>query len=236
MKTLNLFDNFLWAEEENTRRTLRQFGKDLELYKHSFNLLCETFVHLHKLMEKDPRKIPTPKKVVLIIVNRIIQLISSIRVLNLKGYYYDVKVLERCLFESMGLCAYLGSNLEEVDNWMEGKVEMAKIKLVDCISSLLDIKERRGIPFYGKLSGYVHTDASSVVSSLIVDIDREAYAMSFQLTPIFDEEKACEISWYPMLMLLILRKIFGDELSKKRKGEIVKFCKQYVAQEGYSPT
>jgi len=62
LKTLNTFENFLWAEDENTKKTLRRLGKDFELYKNSFNLLCETIRHLHELMEKDPRKIPTAKK------------------------------------------------------------------------------------------------------------------------------------------------------------------------------
>lgn len=225
---MNTFDKFLRAEDENTKETIRQFGKDLELYKSSFNLLCETKAHLHELMEKDPRKIPTEKKVILMIINRITQLMQSIRILNLKGYYYDVKVLERCLLESMGLCAYLALNEEEVNNWIEGKVKIARIKLVDYISLLLGTEEHHGIPFYGKLSGYVHTDVSAI-ASLIVDIDHEAYVTSFQLTPIIDKEKVSEISWYPMLMLTILKEIFRDELAEKRR-EITKFVSQYVSE------
>jgi len=153
---------------------------------------------------------------------------QSIRVLNLKGYYYDVKVLERCLLESMGLCAYFALNEEETENWIRGKDNIAKIKLVDYTSLLLGVKGRRGVPFYGKLSGYVHTKVRAI-ASLIVDIDPEG--ISFQLTPIFDKEKVSEISWYPTLMLAILRRIFLDELSEKRKGEIMRFLEQYVAEK-----
>lgn len=230
MKTLNLFNKFLRAEDENIEQTIRQFGKDLELYKSSFNFLCDTKAYLYELMEKDPSKIPTPKKIILMVITRITQSIQSIRILNLRGYYYDVKVLERCLLESMGLCAYLALNEEEVDNWLKGNVKIARIKLVDYISLLLDTEEHHGIPFYGKLSRYVHTDVSAI-ASLIVDTDHEAYVTSFQLTPIFDKEKVSEISWYPTLMLAILRRIFLEELSEKRKGEIMRFLRQYVAEK-----
>ena len=137
-------------------------------------------------------------------------------------------MLRRCLIESIGLCAYLALNEEEVKNWIEGNVKIARIKLVDYISLLFGIKERRGIPFYGKLSVYVHTNVGAIVS-LIIDIDPEG--ISFQLTPIFDKEKAIEISWYPTFMLVVLTKIFRDELPKKRKGEIMRFYEQHVASE-----
>jgi len=230
LKTLNHFDNFLWAEDENTKLTLHQFGKDFELYKRSFNLLCETKAHLHELMEEDPRKISTAKKAILMIVNRIIQLMQSIRVLNLKGYYYDVRVLSRCLLESAGLCAYFALNEEEVDNWVKGNLKIAKIRLIDYISLLFEVKERRGIPFYGKLSEYVHTNVGAI-ASLVVAVHPEMAAIDFQLTPIFDKEKAIEISAYPTFMLIILAKIFRDELTDKRRGEIMRFVEKYAAEK-----
>lgn len=229
METLNVFDTFLWAEDDNTRKTLSRFGKDFELYKRFFNLLCETIHHLYELMEKDPRKIPKTKKIILMITNRIVQLMQSIRVLNLKGYYCEVRVLERCLLESMGLCAYFALNEEETDNWIRSKGSMAKIRLVDYISLLLGVKGHSGIPFYSKLSKHVHTDVEAI-ASLVVDIDLEG--ISFALTPIFDKERASEISWHPTLMLAILRTIFRDELTEKRNGEIMRLLKQYVAEKG----
>lgn len=226
---MNAFDNFLWAEDENTKKTRCLLGKDFELYKRSFNLLCETIDHLSELMEKDPRKIPRAKKVILMITNRIVQLMQSIRVLNLKGYDCDVRVLERCLLESMGLCAYFALNEEETENWIKSKDSIAKIRLVDYISLLLGVNGRSGIPFYGNLSKYVHTYAESI-AFLIVDTDREAGELSFALTPIFDEEKVSEISWIPTLMLAVLGKIFRDELTEKRNGEITRLLKKYVAE------
>jgi len=228
-KALNIFDNFLWAEDENTKRTLRQFGNDFELYKRSLNLLCKTTHHLCELTEKDPSKIPRAKKLILMIISRIIQSMQSIAILNLKGYYYDVKVLERCLIESMGLCAYFALNEKETMNWINGKKDkIAKIKLIDYIPLLLDLKERRGASFYGKLSGYVHANARAV-ASIIVDVDHEG--ISFPLTPIYDREKVSEISFNPTLMMIILEKIFRDELTEERKAEIMRFIRQYKAEK-----
>ncbi|MBA7470394.1 hypothetical protein ES707_05679 [subsurface metagenome] len=179
-------------------------------------------------MEKDPSKIPTAKKVILIITTRIIQSMQAIRVLNLKGYYYDLRVLERCLLENMGLCAYFALNEEETEKWIKGKNKIARIRLIDYISLLVGIKEGGWIPIYGKLSGYVHTNLRSI-ASLIVDIDPEG--ISFQVTPIFDKEKVSEISLYPTVMLIILARIFRDELTKTRKARIMRFCKQILAEK-----
>jgi hypothetical protein len=229
LNALNAFDNFLWAEDENTKRTQRTFGKDFELYKRSFNLMNKTLHHLCVLIQKDPSRLPTSKKVILMITIRSVHTMQSIRVLNLKGYYSDVKVLERCLLESMGLCSYFALNEKETEKWIKGKDRLARIRLVDYIFLLLGAKGRSGIPFYGKLSKFVHTSPDSI-AYLLVDTDDETMSMDFALTPIFNREKVSGTSWMPILMLVILGEMFRDELTEKRKEQIKRLEKQYVAE------
>ena len=102
-------DSLLKDEDEVTKETLSQFKKEFELYERSFNLLLETVGDLCDLTTSDKPFGSMAKHAIMLIMPRIVQSIQAIRILNLKGYYYDASVIERGLVESIGLCAYFAS-------------------------------------------------------------------------------------------------------------------------------
>ena len=232
MKSSNYFNNFLKAEDENTKKTLREFRKEFELYERSFDLLCETLGYLYKWAKPD-RTYSTAKFVILSILPRIVQTMQSIRLLTLKGYYYDTAVLERSLVESIGLCAYFALNEKEAENWFKGNdVKIAKIRLPDYIPLLLRVKSEdleSAKSVYGKLSEYVHTNIKAIVS-LVTNFNDKSTRVSFAVIPSFSKEKVTINAGYPLCMLCMLVEIFRDELTKKRREKILRSAKQCLTE------
>jgi hypothetical protein len=225
--TVHNFDSFIKAEDEVTKETLRHFKRMFELYERSFNLLLETVSCLFDLTKT---KLPdsTAKEVILLIIPRIIHSIESIRNLTLKGYYYDVAVLQRSLAESMGLIAYFALNEKEAEKWIEGKdIKIPKIELFDFVIKLFGAKDFSAKSDYGRLCEYVHTNVRAIVSML--DLNQPAPEIGLLITPQFDKEKVVVIASYPTIMLIIIQKIF-NELPEKRREKINKFCRRYSAE------
>jgi len=224
-------EDFLKAEDETAKNTLSNFRKEFELYKRSFNLLSETVSYL--LDSTKDKRSDSRESAIFSIMPRIIRSMQSIKNLTLKGYYYDVSVLERSLVESMGLCAYLALNKKEAENWIKGKdVKIAKIKLFDYVLKLLSIKnvDEESYRLYGELCGYVHTTARAIVS--LVDFNYPSGQIGLQFTSVFDKDRVREIASYPTIMLAIVKEIFHKRLPEKKKAEIMKLLEEYVTEKG----
>jgi hypothetical protein len=229
MKRLADLQDYLEEEDQTTRKTIRKFKKELELYERSFNLCSETIDYLcsrtkRKLMDS------SAKEVILVILPRIIQSLQSIRVLILKGYYYDALILDRSYFEAVGLCAYLSLNEEEAENWLEGKeLGVSSIKLLDYIPKLLEKSDSEVNlkPVYGQLCDYVHTNAEAVVSLVSDWHSKKLGKISLRFTPTFNESKVPQIASRTTLLCIVLREIFKNELAKERKSRIAEFLKQF---------
>lgn len=230
MKNLGDLDSFLKDEEEIAKKTLGHFRKEFELYERSFNLLLETVDYLCDLTTKDKPFGSMAKDAIMFIMPRIVQSMQSIRILKLKGYYYDASVLERGLMESMGLCAYFALNDKEAENWLKGKdVKIAKIKLFEYVPTLLKKDARGAKSLYGELCRYVHSNIRAIMSLVVRQPETQDLRLRFG--PEFDKEKMDEIADYPMLMSIVLMQIFKDELTEKRKEDIMRFLKQYRAEK-----
>jgi hypothetical protein len=234
LKSLNL-DDFLEAEFECATQTILYLEEDLILYEHTFNLLLEMIAHIND------RKIPENplslvKSAVMIIVPRIVQSLQSIRDLTLKGYYYDLSVVQRSFIESIGLCAYLSQSLEEEAlNWVKGKdVNVTKINLLPYATKLLkDIKtdSKGGKALYGKLCHYVHTNPRALMSLFgkIDDPTLGTYpALGTYYVPVFDEKKVECIAPWAIFTLAVLKEIFYDELSERKRNKITKKLNDYL--------
>lgn len=228
MKNFFRLNDFLETEDENARKASRQFKKELKLYEQSFNLLLETTYFLYDTSASG--SFSESKTAVLLIMPRVIQSMQSVRILNLKGYYYDKSILERSLMESIGLCAYLGSNEEEASRWLSGKsIKSPSIKLFDYVFKLIEAEGYSGIRVYGRMSKYVHTDVRAIVS-LISDLHPQKGDMlpkaDMQFSPLFDKQKFEGISAYPIAMLVLLGIIFKDDLKKRKLRRIHNQLKQ----------
>ena len=228
LKDVLVLNHFLESEDENARKASRQFKKDLKLYEQSFNLLLEITYFLYDTTASS--QISDSKTAVLLIMPRVIQSIQSVSILNLKGYYYDKSILERSLMESIGLCAYLGSNKEEASRWLSGKsIKSPSIKLFDYVFKLMDAEGYSSIPAYGWMSKYVHTDFRAIVS-LIADLHPPKGDIlpkaDMQFSPLFDKQKFERISPSPIAMLMVLGIIFKDDLKKRKLRRILNQVEQ----------
>lgn len=244
MRTLKHFDNlerYLEEEEKTERETLRKSRKDLELYQRSFDLCSETITQICAATKRKPLG-STAKEAILFVLPRVMQSMQAIRLLNLRGYYYDASIVERSFIEATGLCAYLALNEEDSERWISGKgIKEAKIKLFEYVPKLLEIKadpEYVGTrALYGQLSAYVHTDPRAIttfVSDWMTEKPPKKIGgkllgeLGIQFTSRFDKEKLRKIGRYPTLMTIMLTVIFENELTKKRSKKIRRLAERLV--------
>jgi len=230
LKSLN-FNDFQEAEIECATQTALYLGEDLILYEDSFNLLLEMIVHVcDRKMPENPLSVV--KSAIMMNVPRIVQSLQSIRDLTLKGYYYDLSVIQRSFVESIGLCAYLLQNPEDALNWIKGKnVSVAKINLLDYAIKLLRGYTKKGAKctqaFYGELCNYAHANIRAV-SSLFRKAESSDLTLGTYYVPIFDEKQVECISPWSIFTLAVLREIFHDELAQRERRKITKQLNLYL--------
>lgn len=236
LKDFHSLQKYVEQEEKTTKETLRRFGKDLELYQRSFDLCSETVGHICEYAEK--RLVDsTAKEAVLFILPRIMQSMQAVRLLTLKGYYYDARIIERSLIEAIGLCAYLALDDKEAKRWIAGKdIKVPKISLFDYVPQLLriDTGDFSAKSVYGQLCHYVHTNARAIVSLIDTMPDRSpkrvgkklSAEVKLKFTPKFDRERFREIASSPIIVTIVLSRIFDKELAEKTKRKIRRFVRQ----------
>ena len=212
------FKMSLKEEDEITKKTLSQFKIEFEFYERSLNLLYDVITYLSKSTKSMP--LSGSKTVIFAMLPRIIGTMQSMRILNLKGYYYDERILGRSILENFGLCAYFARNEKEARNWLEGKeVKIPKIKLYNEFASFLTgKKEKGGEAEYGKLSCFVHGGAQAIVSSFLTRPRKAKFnegRIDIMFPPFFSEKDVAPLEIFPMALLVIVMKVFKDELGNK---------------------
>jgi len=225
-KNLNLND-FLEAELECATQTAFYLQGDLILYEDTFNLLLEM---IHHICDRTT-SLSRVKSAIILVVPRIIQSLQSIRDLTLKGYYYDLLVVQRSFIESIGLCAYLAQNPEEALNWLKGKnMGVAKINLLPYVGKLLKDTEtdtRYAKVLYGELCNYAHANVRAVLSLHSITKSPNL-AVGTYFVPVFDEKQVECVAPWVILTLTVLKEIFYDELSERKRNKITKQLNLYL--------
>lgn len=220
------------GEDEVTKKTLSQFNKEFEFYERSINLVYDITVYLCGLTKSKP--FSGSKSVIHLMLPRLLGTTQSIRLLNLKGYYYDEKILGRSFLENLGLCAYLTRNEEEAKNWLAGKdIHVPKIKLYNEFASFLDEQmekyEKEGQAEYGQLSYYVHADVRAIAPSFFrfgkVDFNKRRVNMMFP--PFYRKDNVSPVALFPITLLIVIMKVFKDELENKWTKKIQNILREY---------
>jgi hypothetical protein len=209
-------------EDDNTKQTLLKFRAKFRLYDSTLNTLIGTVSYLLERFESEP----IAKATILCLMVRVIQTIQSIKILALKGYYYDAAILERSLIETLGLCSYFALNEEEAKKWWERKkLNVSYIRLTDSISQLLRATKANekpipdAKPIYGWLSRFVHSEPSAIVFSFI-ERDQEANETSLNLAPRLVEKSVEQIGNYGALALTILVVAFEKKIPNRKQERI----------------
>jgi hypothetical protein len=205
----------LRAENEINKRTLSQFKKENKFYERALNFLYEVVNYLYQSKSSEHFD---STFAILTMLPRLFGTIQSIRVLTVKGYYYDAVILERSVVENLGLCVYLARNEKEAERWLTGKdIRMPKINIFDEFFSLISSdavkKDDYGKALYGKLSQYVHATLKAIGPTYVIsigDIEDQSYKVDYAFPPFFDEKLVTHFALYPMLTLIMLVELFKD--------------------------
>jgi hypothetical protein len=231
-----MFESFLLRaitlfEEERTKETLKRCKQEIRFYRLSFNVVSK---NVDFLLEYSSEKYADTMEASLNLnMFRLVGLLQSIRILTLKGYYFEAKILTRNFWETIGLCVYLKQNPDKAELWYSGKkVEVPSIKLFNLAAKVFyaqdeDIFNRT----YGLLCNYVHSNSLAVLSSVISDFNvgekmiegKPATGITVELPSPFDYQPIVDLALLPCAMLFAILYLFDDRLPKERKGKIMRF-------------
>ena len=193
----------LRAENEITKRVLSEFKKENKFYERALNLLFEVVDYFYQSKSSG---FFDSTFAILTMLPRLFGTIQSIRVLTVKGYYYDAVILERSVVENLGLCVYLVNNEKEAKRWLAGKdIRMPKINMFDEFFSLVSrdaVKKGHGWKaLYGKLSQYVHATLKAIGPTYVAnigDIEDQSSNVEYEFPPFFDEKLVTNFAVYPI--------------------------------------
>ena len=222
------YNTCLREEEKITRNTLSRFKREFEFYERSINLIYDITTYLCDLTKS--KRPSDSKAAILFMIPRLLGTMQSIRVLNLKGYYYDDRILGRSILENFGLCVYLARNQEEAGNWMKGKdISIPKIKLYSELASFLakeiEKYEKEGNAEYGKLSSYVHASLWAIAPSFLEPGKKPRVVM--KVPPFFSKKQMSPLALFPMTLLIIIREVFKNELGNIWIDKILNILREY---------
>jgi hypothetical protein len=222
------FKIFEKKEEETAEATFKKLKKEFELFERCFDLFMETIDCVAKSTESKLLD-SEGKNATFIILPRIVQSIQSFRLLIIRGYYYDSRIIGRSLLESIGLCSHLSANEEEAIRWLHGKrIKLASIHLLDSWLHIRDdVKAKKAYEaMWGGLCNFVHTDIRGATylidrfskKTKIID-GAIAGNVTFQFVSRFDKKEAKEIADIPLFATLMLEDIFQTELKPYKKRQ-----------------
>lgn len=232
----NYFKSSARIEEKNTKKTLNRFKKEFKFYERYINLLYDVIVDVSKATKSKP--LSGSKAVIFSMLPRLVGTMQSMRILNLKGYYYDERILGRSILENFGLCTYLSENEEEAKNWLDGKdIKISKTRLYYELGSFMmgERKEeykKEANAEYGKLSCYVHANVRAIASSFMGK-SKKATAKSkkgqveWRFPPFFKEEWVTSIALFPIILLFVVMGLFKNELGNERIEKITNALMEY---------
>jgi hypothetical protein len=223
----------LREENDITKRILSEFKKENKFYERALNLLYEVVNCLYQLK---PRPFDSTFAI-LTMLPRLFGTIQSIRVLTVKGYYYDALILERSVVENLGLCVYLAKNEKEAKRWLTGKdIRMPKINIFNEFFSLIsqdaEKRDSRGKALYGELSQYVHATLKAIGPTYVMnigDIIDQSSKVEYVFPPFFDEKLVSHFALYPMLTLTMLVELFKEDLKDRYLNKILKCLGDYAS-------
>lgn len=228
------YSKSIQTENEVTKDTLSWFKKETEFYKHALNLLHEI---AECIFHSKPIRNFDSKFAIITMLPRLIGTIQSIRVLTVKGYYYDAVILERSVVENLGLCVYITKNEKEATKWLSGKdIRMPKINLFGEFFSLVSgdavKKDHKWEALYGKLSQYVHATLKAIGPTYVAnigDIEDHTSKVEYEFPPFFDKKLVTNFAVYPMLTLIMLVELFKEELKDRYLNKILKCLGDYYS-------
>jgi hypothetical protein len=219
------------TEQENITKAHHQNQRTdcLNIYNFHISRCFDALQEIGEQSSKQPLRIE--KSAVYMILTRITGLMQSVKALTLMGYYYEALILERSFWEALGLCWYLFSNQDAAEKWHNGKeIEISSFKLFGEIQNFLErkLKKKTLNSVYGRFCTFVHSDAPAILSLALKPNPKQKESasglivgkISFRVPSEFDNKKVEELAILPFAVLLLIGRIFHDELPPEIKNEI----------------
>lgn len=224
--------SYTLEEEKRTKETLRKCKAEMKLYRLIFNRLYKEVTFL--LQYSGQKWFGGLHVAFNLNMYRILGLLQSMKLLTLRGYYYETSILERNFYECIGLCVYLKRNPEKAEIWNTAKKVEGSLRLSTLVGEIFkplttDDKKRLE-KSYGLLSNYVHNNLPALLS-IISDLEagekiiegKTAKAITIQYPSSFNHSKVVDLATLPFVSLYALRFLYDDILPQNRKAEISRF-------------
>jgi hypothetical protein len=225
--------DYLRYEKEAEKNSVLRCEELLKLYKLTFNAFSKTIQFLTK--NSDFTDMKSNQFIIITAMYRLIGTLQSIRILVLKGYYYEANVLTRTIWESLGFCAYLKDNPEKSNQIFEHKkLDISSIGLFKYNLRIFGMQrneeqEKLTNKMYGEFCDYVHGNLNATLKGISANFDHlitkdahgsEFATMTMTLPSDLDTAQVLDLLTLPTFAIIGLRYCFDDSLSQEQKRRL----------------
>jgi len=214
------------VEIQNVRILNEKFSKELEFFRHSFNLLAETIIDLSNKLYHTENPHLLRDMVILMVSSKLLLSSKALLNLSLNGYEYEARVLIRTMLEDFLRCECFFNDEETAHKWLQGTLSIEEVK---CIVPNLSLNENFKW-IYKTLSDYVHTNPSSL-GSLIKVSDKSVYVKISPNLPDSTEDQAAivvPLIGFNIISLEILRNAYEEKIETAIKKRISQLTEQIL--------
>lgn len=213
-KKSSIFKELTEIEKANIKKAKSRFSEKIRSYREGCNLLCE-LIHLitEKLNEK--KVIELRDIAIASLCNRVVGTSKVIYELSIRGYEYDVMILNRSLYENFIALWYITEDNDNAEKWLFGKVKLGEMKKELNIQSKQDFGKT-----YGMLSDFVHSNIRGI--GTLIDFDKEG-SLSCVIEPRFDSVKSEDfLPSHWALPMVVLRHHYKELIEQSMSTKINK--------------
>ena len=196
-------------EVENVKVLNERFHKELELFRHSFNLLAEAIIDIHNKLVRSEDPLLARDLAFILISAKLLLSSKALLNLSLNGYLYEANVLSRTMLEDFLRLQCFLKDKKSADKWLKGKLKLKKVRrIVPEFSLQGDFKL-----LYDTLCDYVHTNPHSLAS--LTEVSDEGMYVKISPTLPDSTEDQIAIVIVPVAFNFISLKIIMEAYEEK---------------------
>ena len=227
-KEHNHFDHLTKLEEKNIQKTRKHFSKELDFWKQNLNMVYEALTSINNSYSE---KWSYSKKASVFLLPRLIMSAKTSLELLTRGYYFDYTIVERSLYESVALLAFLSKDEEAAKKWFNfEKLEIPKWKLMHQLFPSPSKKMLARIDkTYAYQCEFVHSTFFAIFSDFLAHLSRNRKVLDF---PKFKKSQIGDVISSPIcaLILLILIEVYKKELKKSFRTKATNFIGEKISE------
>ena len=217
-------------EVENVKVLNERFHKELELVRHSFNLLAEAIIDIHNKLKRSEDPLLARDFAFILISAKLLQSSKALLNLSLNGYEYQANVLSRMMLEDFLLLKCFIKNEKSAEKWLKGNLNLKEAK---CIVAEFFLDENFNW-LYNKLCDYVHTNPPSFSSLTEASDKRIEVKISPTLPDSIEDQAAIVIVplAFNCIFLQIIMETYEEKIESDIKNRISELTEQILFHFG----